>query len=295
MTNKPIAIFDTTAINRFAEPQRAATNRPLIAGLKAGFRLRITATNVDEVIATKTGATRERLLKVCQELAGAGEIIQPFHVIIERHITEFEKRGAAYEWRRVGIRAPEYERGFSYINDELSKDQREHAAEVAPQFEQIYEHARPAFEELFQRSPEQRPASAADLVKALQVPGGAFWAMAIKLYTAKAKNLPDEDTIRRFVDACPPFRALLMASFVAQHDRCDRTLTDAEQKKLAKRNDLFMSAYLPYCDEFISDDRDQIRCLREVVSLANLKTNVIWYGQLGERLAGNLPNPIRGS
>jgi hypothetical protein len=295
MTNKPIAIFDTTAINRFAEPNRADANRPLIAGLKSGFRLRITATNVDEVIATETGAIRERLLKVCQELAGAGEIIQPFHVITERHITEFEKRGGTYDWRRVDVRAPEYERGFMYIDDDLSKAQRKHAAEVAAQFEQLYVDARPAFEELFQRSPEQRPASAADLVKALQVPGGAFWAMGIKLYAAKAKNVPDEDTIRRFVHACPPFRALLMACFVAQHDRCDRTLTDAEQKKLAKRNDLFMSAYLPYCDEFISDDRDQIRCLREVVCLANLNTEILWYGQLTERLAGNLPNAVTGS
>jgi hypothetical protein len=294
MTSKPIAIFDTSAINRFAEPNRAATNHPLIAGLKAGFWLRITATNVDEVIATETGAIRERLLNVCQELAGAGEVIQPFHVIIERHISEFEKRGSAYDWGRVDIRAPEYERGFNYIDDELSKAQREHAAEVAVQFEQIYVDARPAFDELFHRSPGQRPSSAADLVKALQVPGGSFWAMAIKLYAAKAKSAPDEDTIRRFVDACPPFRALLMAYLVAQHDRCDRTLTDAEQKKLAKRNDLFMSAFLPYCDGFISDDRDQIRCLREVVSLSNLKTNVIWYGQLGERLAGKLPGPSPG-
>ena len=89
----------------------------------------------------------------------------------------------------------------------------------------------------------------------------------MKLYAAKAENVPDEDTIRRLVDTCPPFRALLMAVFVGEHDRCVRSLTEAERKSLASRNDLFMSVYLPYCDEFISDDRDQIRCLKEVVSL----------------------------
>jgi len=123
MANKPIAIFDTTAINRLAEPSRVATNLPLIAGLKSGFWLRITATSVEEVIATKDPANRERLVRFCRELAGAGEIVQPVHVIIERHITEFRNRGAAYEWRHVDIGAPEYETGLvleGFVDDELS-------------------------------------------------------------------------------------------------------------------------------------------------------------------------------
>jgi hypothetical protein len=41
-----------------------------------------------------------------------------------------------------------------------------------------------------------------------------------------------------------------------------------------------MSVYLPYCDEFISDDRDQQNCLREVASLAKLAVKVRWFKEL---------------
>ena len=122
---------------------------------------------------------------------------------------------------------------------------------------------------------------------ALQVEGGAFWTIASDLYARVAGTTPDETTIRRFVALCPPFRALLMALCVAQHDRCDRRLSPDQLERLAKRSDLFMATFLPYWDEFISDDRDQLRCLREVISLAGLSTRALWSGQLNQRLSQN--------
>ena len=38
-----------------------------------------------------------------------------------------------------------------------------------------------------------------------------------------------------------------------------------------------MSVYLPYCDEFISDDWNQQNCLREVASFAKLAVKVRWF------------------
>jgi hypothetical protein len=50
MTDKRRLIFDTTGINRFAEDRKSAD--PLIAGLTSGYIVRVTATNVEESIAT---------------------------------------------------------------------------------------------------------------------------------------------------------------------------------------------------------------------------------------------------
>jgi hypothetical protein len=51
------------------------------------------------------------------------------------------------------------------------------------------------------------------------------------------------------------------------------------EKFRAGGNDLFMSIYLPYCDKFVTAERngEQEKCLREVVLLAGLTTEVSSY------------------
>lgn len=93
MANKKRLIFDTTGINRFAEDRTLAD--PLIAGLSSGYIVRVTATNVEESIATDNPDKRNRLLEVCKELikGDGGEIIRPFHRITEGLVAEFERSG----------------------------------------------------------------------------------------------------------------------------------------------------------------------------------------------------------
>jgi hypothetical protein len=289
MSSKPIVIFDTSAINRAVE--RRETAEPIIAGLKSGFWLRVTGTNVEEIVATEAREQRELLLNMCQKLMTAGEIIKPFHWIIESMILAFER--GSFEWRRVPIRALAYEREVAFreiINDALSKEEQEEADRLEDSFEKVYSDARPSFDRIFENEPDSRPSSVADLVSRFKVKGGAFWSFGIGLFEKKAGRSPDEETIRRFVNLCPPFHTLLLALCVAQYHRCIATKEEREklEKKRAKRNDLFSAVYLPFCDEFISDDRDQLRCLREVVSLGSLNTKVLWYNQLDERLSGKL-------
>ncbi len=57
----------------------------------------------------------------------------------------------------------------------------------------------------------------------------------------------------------------------------ERTIREDEAPAFAGRNDLFMAVYLPYCDEFISNDHLQQKALREVVSIAQLQTSVRWH------------------
>lgn len=47
----------------------------------------------------------------------------------------------------------------------------------------------------------------------------------------------------------------------------------------AGRNDLFMAVYLPYCDKFVTAEklREREKCLREVVAVADLETEILSY------------------
>jgi len=42
-------------------------------------------------------------------------------------------------------------------------------------------------------------------------------------------------------------------------------------------NDLFMSVCLPYCHKFVTADREQAKCLREVAAVAGLETEILSY------------------
>lgn len=51
----------------------------------------------------------------------------------------------------------------------------------------------------------------------------------------------------------------------------------AGEKLDAGFNDLFMSVYLPYCDQFLTADEGQEKALREVALAVGLETKVLSY------------------
>jgi len=52
----------------------------------------------------------------------------------------------------------------------------------------------------------------------------------------------------------------------------------AGEKLYAGFNDLFMSVYLRYCDQFVTADAGQEKALREVALAAGLETKILSYG-----------------
>jgi hypothetical protein len=173
-----------------------------------------------------------------------------------------------------------FEEGTDY--EAVSAEQRLSAKEAQDQFEEIFLGLRSKFQEIRSRVHETDwPKTAADLAVGLQKPGGAYWKHAAGIYQRVTGAAVDETKIRRFVSLCPPFRAVLAALAVAQHDRA---ICDVVKGKRAGRNDVFMAVYLPYCDEFISNDHRQQIALRQVVSIAELQTSVIWYKDFKERM-----------
>lgn len=127
--------------------------------------------------------------------------------------------------------------------------------------------------------------------------GGIVWGFAKELYrTAQEWNasfdsadgpdpdrkeseripIPDDDTIKRFLNACPPFRCVVLAFILVWYDRSVRG-DGAQPRFEAKNIDHFMSAYLPYFPQFITDDEDQYKSLQEIANVCGLNTQVRLY------------------
>ena len=98
------------------------------------------------------------------------------------------------------------------------------------------------------------------------------------LYDHIAETDTHEETIEQFVDDCPPFRAFIYGLLMRWYQCAVRDPLTGEQYA-AGCNDLFMAAHLPYCDKFVTAEknRKQEKCLREVAAVAGLETEVLSY------------------
>jgi hypothetical protein len=285
--------FDTSVIN--ALHKDGASAEPLLAGLSAGYAIRLNGTTLDEIIAHSTTAERERLRTLCRRMLanGEGDVLQPYHEIMKRLAVAFES-GRPFDWRRVDVRSSLYTRFilekethdmFNENTDyeKVSSEQRVSAAETAEQFEQVFSGPRSEFQKIREAEHvSEWPKSAAELALGLQKPGGAYWKYAAGFYERATGVSVDEERIKRFVAACPPFRAILAAIVLARYERA---ICKDVNTKHAGKNDVFMATYLPYCDEFISNDHPQQTALRQIVNIAELQTSVTWYKEFSARFS----------
>lgn len=281
---KPTLSFDTSGINRLIDSR--ITRTPALAAIQSAYRVRLTANSVDELIADRDPARRAQLLDVAKALLPNADVILSFHELLRSHVLAFETR-RGYDWRAVAVEDPDYRREIALreiLTDELSEEQQNHAIQVAEEFETIYADARPHFDAIFERYPDRARHPVEEVLEAFQQPGGSFWEMAAHLYERACGHRPDEGAMQKFVDLCPPFRTILYAMVLAQHDRVIAEKTDHELTKLAGRVDVFSATFLPYCAIFVSDDRDQQRFLRKVVELTGATTEVLWFNTFLDRI-----------
>jgi hypothetical protein len=289
MSPRPILGFDTSGINALLRDGGTALH--LLAGFSAGYAVRLNATALDEIIAHGTPDEREQLRLLCRKLLanGEGAILLPFHEIITRLARSFETQ-LSFVWTTIDVHSREY---LPFVFGEsipdleaISSEQRTSHLQTAEQFENIFLGPRPIFQKLREDiQGESWPKSAEQLVEALQVPGGAYWNYAIGLYHRATGQNASEEKIKAFLHACPPFRALIASIVVAQYERCIR---EEPQPRVAGRNDLFMAVYLPYADEFISNDHAQQSALRQTAAIARLPTSVRWYKEFAAHFSFGL-------
>jgi hypothetical protein len=216
-----------------------------------------------------------------------GDCLEPHDFLRETLIDQFSKT-SSFDWKAISARFPQYEEEIArqeIINDHVAKKQRDYIRSAEKVFAKLLDDYRPDFDRLYQNGDATRPATLCEFLGRSQIEGGSFWSPGIGFYARVIKDRPDEQTIREFVGKCPPFRAFLLAICVAQYERCVRDLK-AGRSLRAGKFDLYMSLYLPYCDEFITADEGQLNALQEVVSVGNLGVRVRSYEDLRDGLFG---------
>jgi hypothetical protein len=274
MDARPILTFDTSAINKLADD---SDSRALIGGLGSGFFVRLTFTNVEEVVASTSGQRRGKLLDVCGQLLSSGDCIDPPDELLKKLIARFEEP-SPFNWETVDVSVPNAKQviaGDQNFPDALAEEVREAARTHEGIFKRVYAYAKPYFDKVFAASPEKRPGSVSELVNGLRK-GGQYWSIARSLYERVAEHPADDSTIRRFETVCPPFRVVMVALCTALYDRNTRSRRTGPSLR-AGRADTFMAIYLPHCDQFVTNDPGQLACYREVVSVVGLGVTVRSY------------------
>jgi hypothetical protein len=110
-----------------------------------------------------------------------------------------------------------------------------------------------------------------------------------KMVYNRAGETSDEAKIRMFYkdrmfyEVCPPFRMLLFSLCVAQYERCLRE-TNRGSSMRAGRVDMYMATYLPYCDQFVSNDERQLRCFQAIATEGSVDVLVRTYDHFRQSL-----------
>jgi hypothetical protein len=270
----------TSVLNRLVKDSDPV---PFVAAILSSYAVCIPAMSYEEILATPEHDVRKKLHDMCRRLLGVGMCIKSAHWVLDLHIRRFHDDPLSYSWRKVGVRATsiedEIQRG-EFVNDAVLVE------EQAKELRRLQEE----FKGWFQKSSRRtgKPSTFAEWLLESQAKGGSFWNTARILFEAAfganstidksvvLASPPDEATLKSFLDVCPPVRALVYALELTLYDRSVRPLHQGPAYK-AGRNDQMMSIFLPYCDQFLTNDRDQEKSLRETASKAGIPVVVRSY------------------
>jgi len=274
-----ILTFDTSALNALSNDTESAA---LVAGINAAYRVRLCGSSVDEILATQNEQTRNRLLSICPQLLAVGDCTWPFNWIVEKLIAGFE-RAPGFDWKALNVRSIEYEDEISRretMTQEFVRQQHAELSAAKRRLAGILDSARPTVEASFAAG-APRPQSFREF---LQMAQGTFWYYAGRLYKRGGGAQTGDQRLQEFVKTCPPFQAMVLAAAMFVYGRCVRGAQLPESRR-ADRLDILMAIYLPYCDLFVTNDRKQEACLRDIASEADIDSVVVPYNRLRDSLA----------
>jgi hypothetical protein len=279
--NSPVVMLDTSAHNRLLKD--GLESEAIFAALKTGYHVRLAGLSIEELMSTTKRQTRIALIQsTARLLLGPSDCLHAHNEMLRLLIAAYEADPQGFRWQSVNVSAPQYEtelnqRRFS-SDDALAAEQWKHMAEVDAQYETVWARIRPKLEEIYQRHCEQRPLSLEEVLPHATSETGLMWGIAMGLYNKVARVPASDNSIRHFLNACPPFRCVVHAFIMTWYDRSLRALPIG-QKFHAGRNDQFMAIYLPYTDVFLTAEvhGEQERCLAEIARLTYPQTKVQSY------------------
>jgi hypothetical protein len=278
--NIPIVSFDTSAHNRLVDD--GPLSEPILAGLKSGLFFRFVGLSIAEMVATSDRNKRAALFTYCVRLQdGMTDCIQPHQEVTKRMILEHHNSPAAFAWKTVDVSGREYEKAIrrrALIDDDsLSAEEKSHLKARNKEYKDMWSNLHPELEEVFRRHGEDPPLTFREAVARSQREGSLILSIGKLLYNRAAQTDASASTMQYFIDACPPFRALIHAMLMSWYNLSVRD--DKGERFEAGRNDMFMAVHLPYCDKFVTAEvyGEKQKCLREVALVAGLETEILSY------------------
>lgn len=277
MTDKPIIMFDTSAINRLAEDP---SWDGLVVGIHTSFHVKLSLIVLQEMLATSCAKQREKFLKVCQALLKDGDCIFAFEPLLKEHIQAFEL--GEYSWLRVCV-CSEWCRNKILENrdftDEYSCELRSDGKEGNEKFKTLFKNIRVTLKNRYVgngQSIEDNYEDFSSFVSSRFGNDGTYWVLAESCYKKSVGREPPKP-VSNFVMACPPLYAYLLAIAYFEYQSCITSTPAVNQRKLPGLADVMMAAYLPYCHQFITNDEGQYQCFRTVLSELKLPVHVVRY------------------
>jgi hypothetical protein len=271
-------IFDTSGLNALADD---AESNHLAKSLGIGFQVRISETSLSEIGACSRAERRGQLLALCRHLVHAGECIRPYNWIIGELTKSHASNPARFDWKALDIRGRELEdeltRPEFLGTDGLAEETSADFEAKSEDFEAVYRDARPIFDAIVEGRERERP-PISEFITALKADSGSLWHLCGGVYSRGCGKEMDIPAMRVFVDACPPFNAMMLGLCVALFDRCVRHVR-ARADYRAGWLDLLAGAYLPYCDRFITNDGGQRNSLAVVAAEADLATTICTFAE----------------
>ncbi len=170
-------IFDTSAIN--ALENAGPTADAIMGGLTSGLEVTLSATMVEEIVATRTQERREALLSRLDRLLSSAHCIWPAHEVIRLLISTHVNDAANFDWQKVDVRARVYEQAIARrsFDEALSADQRRHQFRLEKEFKQFWTRLRPGLDRILAKEPSKRPNNYPDAVAIAERDSGVLWAL----------------------------------------------------------------------------------------------------------------------
>ncbi len=288
----PIVTFDTSTHSLLCKRE---TSEEQLATIRAKRYVQVAGLAFEEMFSTENESLRRALLGVAARLTEGehSNTLMPPHELIKTHILAHYENPRTYDWGQQDVSASSYHdelRNRAFVGDsEFSTEQREQHRDLQRQFQTNLTSLRSQYDEVFTEREVPRPRTFSESLRDMQSRPQRFdISLAKKLYDEVAGTNLSRYRLDEFISLCKPLRAFLNAHHMGRYDRALRDKHHGERFR-AGRNDLYMAVYLPYCDEFVTDEKhgEQAKCLREVAALTGLPTAILTFDEFYEGLLRN--------
>lgn len=249
---------------------------------------RFAGISIEELYANRDPARRATLLNSCRKLQeGKSDCICPQDQVLTLLIEAHVKDPAHFDWTLAEVISPEYMHEISIgevaSDEELIAEHCEEHRKRLKRFECMFSPLRAELQSAFDADGETRPKTHREFLDFLEKSDQKLLTGLCKgTYERVAGTGVSKELFLQFLEVCPPFRAFNHAMHMANYDRSVRHKNDECFKSGA--NDLFMAICLPYCNIFVTNDRKQGKCLREIASVSGLETEVVFYDDFCDSL-----------